>query len=95
MKNDVYKYDYYELGNNVAVKAEKTELCSYVVTPANDVAYVVYSLNGSHIGTAYAAPYNVGVDFSGYKGQQVIITCDSYDSAGNRVTTQSVKVNVK
>lgn len=94
-QNASYKYDYYEIGNNVTVKAEATELCSYVITPTNDVAYVIYSLNGAYIGTSYAAPYSIAVDFSSYKNQQAIITCDSYDSNNNRVTTNSVRVNVK
>lgn len=95
INNSGYKYDYYEIGNNVAVKAEKTELCSYVITPTNDVAYVIYYLNGTYLGTVNEAPYKIGVDFSGYKNQQVTVTCDSYDSIGNRVTTHSVRINVR
>ena len=95
VNNSSYKYDYYEIGNNVTVKAEKTELCSYIITPTNDVAYVIYYINGAYHGTVSHAPYNIGVDFTGYKNQQVVITAESYDSNNNRVTTYSVRVNVK
>lgn len=90
-----YNYDYYEIGNNVAVKAEYTELCSYVVTPTNDVAYVIYYIDGVYLGTVNQAPYSISVDFTGYKNQQVTVTADSYDSNNNRVNSYSVRVNVK
>ncbi len=89
-----YIYDYYELGNNVSVKAEPTELCSYVTTPDNGTAYVIYSINGVDLGTAYGAPYAVPCDFTGYKGQKVNITVRSFDANHTPVTTYTVAVNV-
>ena len=92
--NSQYTYDYYELGNNVAVKAESTELASYVTTPTNDVSYVIYSLNGAELGTAYGAPYKVPVDLTSYKGQTVAINVKAFDSAQSPVTDYTVWVYV-
>jgi len=89
-----YRYDYYEIGNNVKIKAEPTELVSYITTPTNDTAYVIYSVNGVDLGTAYAAPYKVPADFSGYRGQKVNITARSFDSSHTMITTYTVTVNV-
>ncbi len=89
-----YKYDYYELGQNVKVKAEPTELCSYITTPANDTAYVNYYINGVYLSTAYAAPYNVNVDFTSFKGQKVNITVQSFNQNNLLVTDYTISVNV-
>jgi len=89
-----YTYDYYEIGNNVNVKAEKTELCSYVITPENNIAYVTYSLNGNHVGTAYGVPYSVDVDFTNHKGQMVDVTVSSFSAEHRLLTTYTVRINV-
>lgn len=94
MNDAQYRYDYYEIGNNVNVKAESTQLVSYVTTPANDIAYVNYLINGVHLGTAYGAPYAVNADFTSYKGQKVNITVQSFDSANTMITNQTVLVNI-
>ncbi len=90
-----YTYDYYELGNNVEIPGEQTELTSYIVTPDGDTAYVKYFINGAEIGTAYGAPYAVPADFSGYRGQTVALTVRSYNSNFAQVTEYTVNVNVK
>ncbi|MBQ4629954.1 MAG: hypothetical protein IJB70_03095 [Clostridia bacterium] len=89
-----YTYDYYEIGNNVNVKAKSTELCSYVITPENNVSYVTYSINGNYCGIAYGAPYSVAVDFSPYKGSQVEVSVSSFAPDHSLLTTYTVKVNV-
>ena len=92
--SDAYIYDYYELGNNICVKAAPTELVSHITTPANDTAYVAYFINGTSLGVAYGAPYTVACDFTPYKGQSVDITVQSFDSSHNMVTSYIVKVKV-
>ncbi len=89
-----YKYDYYEIGNNVKVKAEKTELCCYVTTPDNDTSYVIYYINGAYVATATGAPYTASVDFTQYKGQQVEVTATAFCSDNTSSSTYSVKINV-
>ncbi len=87
-------FDYYEIGNNVAVKAERTQLCSYVTTPNNDVAYVTYSINGESAGVSYGIPYSVSVDFSKYKGEKVTVSVSSYNSTHKRIAKTDITVNV-
>lgn len=94
IKNSHYKYDYYEIGNNVNIKAEPTELCSYITTPANDTAYVNYYINGVYLATAYEAPYSVNVDFISFKGQKVNVGVQSFDSNNMMITDYTVSVNV-
>ncbi len=89
-----YRYDYYELGNNVNIKAEPTQLCSYITTPSNDIAYVKYAVNGVHLGVAYGAPYAVSADFSAYKGQKVSIQVQSFNSGDMMISSYIVNVNV-
>ncbi len=90
-----YQYDYYELGNNVRIKGERTELCSYVTTPENATAYVVYSINGVDLGTAYDAPYAVPADFSGYQGQRINITVRAFNQNHMLTNTYTVAVDVQ
>ncbi len=89
-----YSYDYYEVGNNVNIKAEQTELCSYIVTPSNDTAYVNYYVNDVYLATAYSIPYSVNVDFSAYKGQKVKITVSAFDANNIQTVSYSVTANV-
>lgn len=89
-----YQYDYYELGNNVSVLPEKTELCAFVQTPSGDTAYVIYSIGGTDIGTAYAAPYSVPVDFAPHSGQTVSVTVRAFDSAHALVSSYTVNIRV-
>lgn len=89
-----YRYDYYEIGNNVDIKAEKTELCCYVTTPENNTAYVNYYINGEFLTTVRRTPYAANVDFTPYKGQKVEIMAISYDSSDIPVVTYMVRVNV-
>lgn len=86
---------YYELGTNVAVEAKNVEICSFVKTPANDISYVVYSIYGNDIATAYAIPYSANIDFSSYKGNNVPLTLKAFDSSGRLVAekTYNLKVN--
>lgn len=104
IKNDAYlsdvnsascTYDYYEIGNNVSVKPECTELCSYVTTPYNNVAYVVYTVDGENVGTSYGAPYTVAVDFSKYSGKTVEVNVMSFDEQHKMLTNYTIKVKVQ
>lgn len=92
--NSAYRYHYYELGNNVNVKAEKTELCSYITSPANDIAYVVYSINGVDYAPVYGTPYRMNIDFAPFKGQKVTVNIRSYNSSYTMITNQTVTINV-
>ena len=90
-----YKYDYYEIGNNVEVKAESTELCSYITTPYNDVAYVNYYINDVFLGTAYGIPYKVNANLGGYKGKTTKITVKAFNAKDKATVSYSVNVKVK
>ena len=88
-------YDYYELGNNVKVKAESSELCAFVSTPENDVAKVSYYIDGSLAGSSSEAPFSVPVDFSAYAGSTVEVCVRSYNSNGDLVTEYTVRIKVQ
>lgn len=94
LNEESVSYDYYEIGNNVSVKAESTELCSYITTPYNDVAYVSYTIDGVHLGTSYAAPYNVPCDFTWYKGKTVTVGVTSYNAQNMKLTDTVIKIKV-
>lgn len=94
VNNDKFVYDYYELGNNVPVKAAATELCSYVVTPSNDTSYVNYYVNDVFLGSSNSAPYSIPVDFTSFAGQKVKITVSSYNSQNQPMTSYSITVSV-
>lgn len=87
-------FSYYELGNNVNIKAGYTELASYITSPVKNVAYVKYFINGVDLGVAYGIPYTVNADFSSYKGQKINITIKAYDENHMEITSQTVNVNV-
>ena len=89
-----FDHDYYEIGNNVAVKAEITELCSYVTTPLNDVAYVIYSIDGTQAGVSYGVPYSVPVDLSAFKGQKVKVRTTAYNIQDKPVASTEIIINV-
>ncbi len=89
-----YFYDYYELGNNVRVAPEKTELCAYITTPESTAAYVLYSIGDTDIGTAYGAPYAVPVDFSPYTGQTVPVTVRAFDASHAPLLRYTVNIRV-
>ncbi len=94
-ENSAYSYDYYELGNNVKVKAEQTELACFVSTPSNDTAYVIYYINGVQLGVVYSAPYCVPVNFAGFEGQKVNVTVKAFNADNILVTDYTVKVIVE
>lgn len=94
LTKSAYKYEYYEIGNNVKVKAEKTELCCYVTTPDNDTSYVNYYINGTYLATGKGIPYSVNADLTKYKGQKVEVTATAYGSDNNPSSTYTVKINV-
>ena len=89
-----YTYDYYEIGNNVSVKAESTVLCSYITTPSNDTSLVSYYINDVFLGSSASAPYSVPVDFSSFRGQKVKVNVVSYDAHNSPVTSYTISINV-
>lgn len=74
--------EYFELGENVAVEAKKTNVYSFVKTPANDTGYVIYSINDAYAGQSSQIPYKTEIDFSPYKGTTVSLKLSVYNTAG-------------
>lgn len=85
---------YYELGNNVSVKGEPTQICAYITEPQNDVSYVIYYINGVQLGVSYGAPYGINVDFTPYANTQINITVKSFNTNHMPVSDYTVTVNV-
>lgn len=85
---------YYELGTNVHAEARQTELAAYIKTVHNDIAYVVYRINGTDVATAYAAPYGVSVDLSAYSGSAVDITAMAFNADGILRATKTYRIFV-
>lgn len=86
---------FYELGTNVCVEAKPTQICSYVKTPANDIAYVIYSIYGTDVATSYGIPYSVNIDFSYYKGTTVPLMARAYDSGYKLVAEETYYLKVQ
>ncbi len=95
---DIYQndsgYSYYELGNNINVNAEPTQLSAYVTSPVRSVSYVQYYINGVYLGVSYGTPYSVDADFTSFKGQKVNVTMKAYDENFMEITSHTVTVNV-
>lgn len=87
-------HSYYELGNNVSLKAEPVQICAYIAEPQNDVSYVIYYINGVQLAVSYGAPYSADADFTSYKGQLAEITVKAFDSNNTEISDYTVKVNV-
>ena len=85
---------YYELGNNVHVLPAKVELASFVKTADDDLAYVVYQINGANAATGYDIPYTVTVDFSPYVGQTVTLDVIAFDQSGVPVAKTACRLAV-
>ncbi len=91
-ENGLYSF---EIGNNVTVPAAWVGLHSFVKSVENDFAYVIYSINGTDIGTAYGIPYTVDADFTPYSGQTVDVNCRAFDSKGEMCAYKTYKVKVQ
>ncbi|MBQ4526945.1 MAG: hypothetical protein II998_02620 [Clostridia bacterium] len=89
-----YRYSYYEISNGVNVKPEATSMASYIITPYNDVSYVIYYINGVELGVTYAIPYEVNVDFTPYKGQRVNVKVCAFNSNHAMISSSEIGVNV-
>lgn len=85
----------YEIGNNVAVPAQKVKLHSFIKTFHNDFSYVVYRINGVDVGVSYGIPYTIDVDFTPYKGQTVTVTCLGFDSMQKICAQKSYNIKVE
>ena len=92
--NDPHKYHYYEIGNNVRVKAGPNVLASYITTPDNNVSYVNYYINDVFLGTAYAIPYNCKVSFTSFKNKKVKVTAKAFDSKNKLISNYSTTISV-
>lgn len=88
-------FEYYELGTNAAIPASVNEISAYIKTVKNDIAYVVYRINGADCATAYAAPFSAAVDFSPYAGQSVNLTALAFDSSGAIAAQKTYRINVR
>ncbi|MBR1968818.1 MAG: hypothetical protein IKA17_00465 [Clostridia bacterium] len=89
-----YLHQYYELGTNVRVEPQPTEICSYVKTPANDISYVIYSIYGTDVATSYGIPFSVNIDFTYYRGTTVPLTAKAYDSNYKLVAEETYYLKV-
>ena len=95
MYDDEYSYGYTELGNNVVVKGEKTQLCAYVTTPSQDVAYVNYYIDGVKVGVSYGIPFAVDVDLTAYSGKKITVEAKAFDKNNKKVSESKVRLSVE
>lgn len=90
-----YSYGYTEIGNNVPVRAEKTQLCAYVTTPSQDVAYVNYYIDGEKVGVSYGIPFAVDVDLTAFSGKNVTVEAKAFSKDHKKMTESKVRINVE
>ena len=89
-----YKDQFYELGNNVHVLPEQVELASFVKSVDDNLAYVIYNLNGTKVATGYTIPYTATVNFAPYSGQTVTLEVVAYDQNGNVAASTEYRITV-
>ena len=89
------KYGYYELGENTPAEPKNVEISSYIKTVENDIAYVVYRINGTDVATAYAIPFTVNIDFSKYSNQTVSISALAFNADGVPRAQKTYNIKVK
>ncbi|MGN1098033.1 MAG: hypothetical protein ACI4SS_03955, partial [Clostridia bacterium] len=70
------------------------ELCSYILSPVTDFAYVVYSVNGVD-SAAYSIPYTAVVDLSPYSGQTVELSVRAFGGDGSIRVEKKFRVQVE
>lgn len=74
---------YIETADNVALAPGETELAALVSYPYPErIGYVVYSINGHDVATAYGIPFGVKVDLSPYSGQKIELTVRAFGNSG-------------
>lgn len=83
---------YYELGNTVPVYACLTELCAHITTPKNNIAYVVYYIDGVRLGVTYGIPYRINADLTNYRGRSVAITVKAFDASDKMISNYTTNV---
>lgn len=85
---------YIETADNVALAPGVTQFAAHVSYPYPErIRYVVYSINGTDVGAAYAIPFGVSVDLSPYSGQRVTIKVKAFGDSGLLTEeTQSILV---
>lgn len=92
--NDKNLYQYYELGNNVNVYPEKTQICSYFTMPFDKISYVVYRIGSEDVGVSYGIPYAADIDFSRYSGKAVKLKAMAFDHNGTLCAEKTYNVKV-
>ena len=85
---------YIETADNVALAPGVTQFAAHVSYPYPErIRYVVYSINGTDVGAAYAIPFGVSVDLSPYSGQRVTLRVKAFGDTGLLTEeTQSILV---
>lgn len=74
---------YIETADNVALAPGETELAALVSYPYPErIGYVVYSINGHDVATAYGIPFGAKVDLSPYSGQKIELTVRAFGDSG-------------
>lgn len=89
-----YQEGYYELGNNVHMLPERTELTAFAKTVDDSIAYVIYEIDGVKVATGYEIPYRAEVDFTPYAGKTVMLTTTAFDTRGNVAAKARYRVTV-
>ncbi len=91
--NDPETYNF-EIGNNVHVPGRTVDVHSFVKNIENNVSYVVYRINGQDMGTSYAIPYTVNIDFAPYTGETIELGLMAFSADGKLCAEKTYRVVV-
>lgn len=86
---------YYQLGGNTVIdSSEVTKLCGYFYSPEGDVESVNYYINDEKVATSEEWLFEAEIDFTKYKGSEIVITVRGYSVHGSVIASELVRVGV-
>ena len=86
---------YYEISNNVIVdSSEVTGLCGYFFSPESNVETVNYYINNEKIATSDEGVFEADIDFSKYKGSEIVVEARGFSCNFKRLVTETYTVKV-
>ncbi len=88
--------EYYYPVYHSEIRATKEQLNLYVKDPRDrSVGAVQYVIDDVVVGYATEAPYSAEIDFAPYKGRDIIITANVYDTNGNYMKSKRFAATIK
>lgn len=86
---------YYQLSNNVVVdSSEVTKICGYFCSPEAPIETVIYYINDEKVATTEDWVFDAEIDFSKYKGSEIVLEARGYSINGRCVADELITLKV-